>query len=122
MKIKNDDLDRWPDSWAGFKEDIEYGKGLVEMFQPFIEEMIAKGLSSKTINGHIDNLWVLGGEIIRDINQDDEARKIPPLQAILNNVDCDEGPMVRDFSEYEQEKLDATCRKLHRHIKKRYIR
>ncbi len=120
MKIKNDDLDRWPDSWAGFAEDVPFGKGLVEVFRPFIAEMSAEGLSPRTINGHIDNLWVLGGEIIRDINQHDEARKTSPLQAILNEIDCDEGPMVRDFSEYEQDKLDATCRKLHRHIEKLY--
>src|SRR5438128_2322610 len=62
------DLAHWPRSWMGFEKDLPPGEKLVACFQPFLEHLVASGLSRKTIRKHIDNLWVLGGEIIRDLN------------------------------------------------------
>jgi hypothetical protein len=36
-------------------------------FRPFIEHRGSSSLSSKTIRWHAANLWILGGEIIRDL-------------------------------------------------------
>src|SRR5216683_6847987 len=36
-------------------------------FRPFIEHLATSSLSPKTIRKHVDNLWMLGGEIIRNL-------------------------------------------------------
>src|SRR5213083_3070269 len=69
------DLADWPRSWMGFEKDLPPGEKLVACFQPFLEHLVASDLSRKTIRKHIDNLWVLGGEIIRDLNETPSLRK-----------------------------------------------
>ena len=58
-------MDQWPNSWAGDDEDKPFGQGLVAEFQPFIVNLQTLGLSRKTVRRHLDSLWVIGGEIIR---------------------------------------------------------
>jgi hypothetical protein len=43
---------------------------LLACFRPFIAHLASSNLSRKTIQKHVDNLWILGGEIIRDVNGD----------------------------------------------------
>ena len=57
------DLDNWPHSWMGMEKDLPPGEALVVCFRPFIEHLAASSLSPKTIRRHVDNLWLLGGEI-----------------------------------------------------------
>ncbi len=116
MKFKDKDIKDWPDSWKGHEEDIQYGEELVEIFVPFIEDLKSKKLSVKTINGHIDNLWMLGGKIIKMINYYPPDRQTPPLEMLKSCIDSGDGPLIHDFSEYEQEKFDATCRKLYKFL------
>src|SRR5271157_5662842 len=59
------DLDQWPASWAYEPRDIPPGLRMVECFQPFLRELLALSLSRKTLRRHRDNIWVLGGEVIR---------------------------------------------------------
>jgi hypothetical protein len=49
------------------------GEQLVTYFRPFLEYLAASDPSPKTIQKHVDNMWALGGEFIRDLNYD------PPL-------------------------------------------
>ena len=51
----------------GLEKDLPPGEELVACFRPFIEHLASSSLSSKTIRRHVDNLWILGGEIIRDL-------------------------------------------------------
>ncbi len=45
-------------------------------FRPFLEYLVARvDLPPKTIQEHVDNLWALGGEIIRDPNETPSLRK-----------------------------------------------
>lgn len=46
----------------GEKKDLPPGRRLVKFFTPFLLHLVASGLS------HVDNMWVLGGEIIRSEN------------------------------------------------------
>jgi hypothetical protein len=39
-------------------------------FTPFLTHFAASELSKRTIQRHVDDLWILGGEIIRDLNED----------------------------------------------------
>jgi len=54
----------------GLEKDLPPGEALVVCFRPFIEDLASSNLSPKTIRRHVDNLWVLGGEIIRDLHYD----------------------------------------------------
>jgi hypothetical protein len=70
----------------------------------------------KTIRRQVDNLWLLGGEIIRDLNYDPSLRKVAAQQLIRNVVGVDGGPLIYNGSEEEQRSLDSSCRKLHRFL------
>ena len=110
------DLDNWPHSWMGLEEDLPPGEELVVCFRPFIEHLAASGLSPKTIRRHVDNLWLLGGEIIRDLNYNPALRKVAAQKLLRDVVGADGGPLIYNGSEEEQRSLDSTCRKLHRFL------
>ena len=110
------DLDNWPRSWMGLEKDLLPGEELVACFRPFIEHLASSSLSSKTIRRHVDNLWILGGEIIRDLNYTPSLRKVTAQRLLREAVHADGGPLIHIGSEEEQHSLDATCRKLHRFL------
>jgi hypothetical protein len=110
------DLDNWPRSWMGLEKDVPPGEQLVACFRPFIEHLAFSSLSPKTVRRHVDNLWLLGGEIIRDLNNDPSQRKVAAQQLLRNVVGVDGGPLIYNGSEEEQRSLDSTCRKLHRFL------
>src|ERR1035441_2257685 len=55
----------WPHSWMGSEEDIVPGQHLVDCFELFCERLLTTTLTRKTFHKHINNLWSLGGEVIR---------------------------------------------------------
>ena len=110
------DLDHWPRSWMGLEKDLPPGEELVACFRPFLEHPASSTLAPKTMRRHVDNLWLLGGEIIRDLNYDLSLRKVAAQQLIRNVVGVDGGPLIYNGSEEEQRSLDSTCRKLHRFL------
>jgi len=98
----------------GVEKDLPPGEELVACLRPFIEHLASSGLAPKTIRRHVDNLWLLGGEIIRDLNYDPSLRRLTADQ-LLDKVICEDGgPLLYSGSEEEQRPFDATCRKLHR--------
>src|SRR5271157_4042728 len=107
------DLGNWPRSWMGLEEDLPPGEALVICFRPFIAHLASSSLSPKTIRRHVDNLWILGGEIIRDLHYDPSLRKKAAEGLLRHSVHEDGGPLVHNGSEEEQRSFDATCRKLH---------
>lgn len=112
------EFDRWPTTWQGMPEDRRYGSALLKIFELFTESLIRDGLAKSTIRRHMGYLWLLGGELIRDINEDEELRSCPPLQLLKDAVEEDGGPCCRHLeSESEMLAFDATCRKLHRFLK-----
>jgi hypothetical protein len=110
------DLDNWPRSWMGLEKDLPPGEELVVCFRPFIEHLASTSLSPKTIRRHVDNLWLLGGEIIRDLNYTPALRKVAAQRLLRDVVGVDGGPLIYNGSEEEQRSLDSTCRKLHRFL------
>ena len=96
------------------EKDLPPGEKLVASFRPFLEHLVASDLSPKTIQKHVDNLWVLGGEIIRDLNESSSLRKITEERLLSQVVSEDGGPLIHHGnSEDQQRSFDATCRKLH---------
>jgi hypothetical protein len=76
------DLDEWPRNWMGFPEDIPPGEQIVAAFRPFLAHLVGLQLSRNTLRKHVDNLWLLGGELIRDVNSTPALRK-RPIAALL---------------------------------------
>lgn len=112
-------MDSWPQSWRMVPDDVVAGVALVESFKPFLLWLAGQSISPKTLQRHVDNLWVLGGEIIRRMNQDAAPRKLPDQEAILDCVDETGGPLASGLDEAGQRDLDATCRKLSRFLRAR---
>jgi hypothetical protein len=111
------DLGQWPGSWAYEPRDIPPGLRMVECFKPFLREMLARSLSRKTLRQHRDNIWLLGGEVIRRVQMDGDLRRRPVEQVVLDLIGDDGGPLLsHGQSEAEQRAFDATCRKLFRFL------
>ena len=110
------DLDQWPRSWMGFPEDLPPGEQIVAAFRPFLVHLVGLQLSRKTLRKHVDNLWLLGGELIRDVNTTPALRK-RPIAALLFAAIEEGGPLLyHGGSEAEQRSFDATCRTLRRFL------
>jgi hypothetical protein len=109
-------MEGWPKSWAGTREDEPVGRRLVAALQPFMTHLQDQGLSSRTLRRHLDNLWLIGGEIIREVNYDPTLRDKPTRALLLEAIQHGEGPLVRDLNEEQQTALDTTARKLFKFV------
>jgi hypothetical protein len=110
-------LSTWPSSWCGEARDVIPGEQIVAVFTPFLLDLLAQGLSRKTRNLHRDNLWLLGGEIIRDINETPKPRRRSARELVMQAVADDEGPLIHGgASEQAQRSFDSTCKKLNRFL------
>jgi len=38
----------WPDRWMGVEEDREYGRKLVQYFEPYVAELLSSKLKART--------------------------------------------------------------------------
>jgi len=112
------DFPEWPERWMCVKKDLEYGEQLLEAMRPFAEHIVEGDLARKTIKRHLTNLWLLGGEIIRNVGLYDEY-SIPASEKLRKSVGSDGGPYCRHLNtEYELESFDSTCRKLHKFLER----
>jgi hypothetical protein len=100
----------------GRGKDLPPGQKLVICFRPFLEHLVLSDSAPKTIQKHVDNLWVLGGEIIRDLNVTPSLRKVPVERPLADPVE-DGGPLLyHSDSEEQQRSFEATCRKFRRFL------
>ena len=104
----------------GEENDLPPGRRLVEYFTPFLLHLATSGLSTKTIRRHVDNVWLLGGEILRDVNQNPSLRNAPADKLVRHVIEFEGGPLLHNGSEEEQRSFDSTCRKLHRFLTQPY--
>lgn len=112
------DLDDWPRSWHVDPADIPVGQQIVQVLTPFLLHLLDEGLAKATMRRHRDNLWTLGGELIRCRYDDDEIARKNVKDALLQLIEGDGGPLMWPrISEPEQDSLDATCRKLNRFLR-----
>jgi site-specific recombinase XerD len=122
MKYKDEDIANWPNTWAGISEDIEFGNKIIQIFKPFIKYLKEKQLSRKTINLYIDDLWILGGFIIKQLHSEEKYRKYKPQWLFPYYIDSWDGPHISDLTEYEQNQFDRTCRRFYKFLVKNYLR
>lgn len=100
----------------GAEKDVPPGEALVTCVRPFLEFLASSGLAPKTIQKHVDNLWVLGGEIIRDLHTTPSLRKVP-IERLLGNLIQDGGPLLyHGDSDEQQRSFESTCNKLRRFL------
>jgi hypothetical protein len=114
-------INNWADRWKGFQKDVKLGNRIIEdVFIPFIEHVIDKGLAKRTIKRHIDNLWLLGGEIINRINLDEDLRKLDSKLLVLKFIDDEGGPYSKhNNSDNSIESFDSTCKKLFKFLQEK---
>ncbi len=111
------DIENWPAKWEIAEEDIVIGKAITEQFKLFLIDRIEKGRAKKTIKNNAIYLWVLGGELIRAINEDDSERKLSARELLLKYIDDSGGPYWRHaYDEIEHSKYDSVCRQLFKFI------
>jgi hypothetical protein len=110
------DLSEWPERWMGEEKDLPLGRKLVEYFMPFLLHLAESGLSKRTIQNHVDNMWLLGGEIIRDVNEDPSLRKVAAEKLVRDLIHEDGGPLIPNGWQDEQRTFDSTCRKFYRFL------
>lgn len=100
----------------GEENDLPPGRRLVDFLTPFLLHLVESGLSKRTIQNHVDNMWLLGGEIIRDVNQEPRLRKLAAEQLVRNVIHEEGGPLIHNGWEDEQRSFDSTCRKFYRFL------
>ena len=77
----------------GLEKDLPPGEKLLTLFRPFLEHLAASELSPQTIQKHLDNMWVLGGEFIRELHSDSSQRKKPVERVLSGMIECG-GPLL----------------------------
>ena len=100
----------------GEEKDLPPGRKLVGYFMPFLLHLAGSGLSKRTIQNHVDNMWLLGGEIIRDVNENPSLRKAAAETLVRAVIHEDGGPLIHNGWEDEQRTFDSTCRKFYRFL------
>jgi hypothetical protein len=106
-------LARWPESWKAAESDLSVGRELVAIFGDFLTELYLQGLSTRTINRHRANLWVLGGELIRQQHLYPLHKPQSALRTLAEYTSSQGGPLLPSgTTESEQRTFDATCRNL----------
>jgi hypothetical protein len=108
----------WPKKWCFDRASKVYGRKLLAEMMPFIEWVLAHGYATRTVERHLEYLFLLGGELVSmaaiDEEYDRDAREV-----LLENIDDEGGPMCQHLHTDEREnQYDATCRKLYRFMEK----
>jgi hypothetical protein len=107
------DINDWPSAWEGLTADIKTGHAILEHFKPFLIGQIKKGKSKRTIKNYAQYLWVLGGELIRQVNDNSYDRRLSAEKLILKYIDASGGLYwCHANDESEHNKYDSVCKKL----------
>ena len=100
--------------------DVEIGRHLTEVLEPFLLDLLGQGLADKTLARHRDYIEMLGGEIIRRRHDEPSLAKQSAGDLLLTLIEEDGGLLLWPrVSETTQRELDATCRKLYRFLQTR---
>jgi len=111
------DLGNWASSWCFEQSDLVHGQRIVNFLKPFLLHLLNQRLSAKTLRKHRDNLWMLGGAVIRRRQENSTLRRMAVESATFALLEEDGGPLIWPrISQSEQDSFDATCRKLYQFL------
>jgi hypothetical protein len=116
------DLPNWAHSWCIESRDVVLGEEIVALFKPFLIHLLRRNLTRRIFRRHRDNLWTLGGEIIRSANLKPASRTCSAAALIREAVSGNCGPLIFGCiaeQEQQQQSFDSTCRLLHRFMASR---
>ena len=117
MKSADEILKPWPKAWMGMLEDEVFGEKLIAELKPFVGSLVERGYAKKTLDRHLNNLFLMGGEIIRMVSIDEEY-DADPAAVLRDSVEEEGGPLCQHLHTEAQERAyDATCRKLYKFLK-----
>lgn len=112
------DINEWPDAWEIDNADLKIGQAIVESFKLFLIDRIEKGRAKSTIKIYANYLWALGGELIRQINEDDSERRLSAKNLILKYIDDSGGPYWRHARDgFEHARYDSVCKQFYKFVK-----
>jgi len=107
-------MSEWPSTWQVDEPDLPYAVGLLTELKPFVTHLITiEQLSASSINRHLGYLFLLGGQLISQINYFDEKRRLAPARLLDQSIHKEGGPLCRHVADYQQAHYDMTCRKLY---------
>ena len=81
-------------SWHVDPADIPVGQRIVQVLTPFLLHLLDQGLAKTTFRRHRDNLWALGGELIRLRYDDDGLASNNVKDALRQLIEGDGGPLI----------------------------
>jgi hypothetical protein len=111
------DIKEWSARWEIVEADLKIGQAITEQFKLFLIDRIQKGRAKRTIKIYANYLWALGGELIRQINEDDSQRRLSAKELILKYIDDSGGPYWRHAQdELEHDRYDSVCKLLFKFI------
>ena len=96
----------------GIGEDLAYGRKLLPYFSGFLQALHAEGMSIKTFAQYRDNLWLLGGTIVREVSLYEEYQD-DPLAKLAESV-VDDGILPDHYDQMTQAELRAFEHMCHR--------
>jgi len=118
MMTLHEQIATWPKAWSYDAGSEAFGEKLVREIEPFVD-FIAKKLAVRTVDRHLNSLFLMGGEIISELAVDEEY-DVDPLETLRNSVEDEGGPLCSHLhTEADERSYEATCRKLHRFLEAR---
>jgi hypothetical protein len=111
------DIRQWPNSWMGEEKDLVAGEAILGVMVEYLGHLIDKGRAKSTVKKHGDYLWALGGEIIRDLNENGVDQTVSSFELVLNYVDSLGGPYWQHAgSDADHRDYDSVCRSLYKFL------
>jgi len=110
------DINEWPIRWALDNSDIQIGNSINEYFKLFLIDRIEKNRTKSTIKIYARYLLVLGGELIRHIN-DDNNKQLSSKDIFLKYIDSSGGPYWRHArDDFTHARYDSVCKQLFKFV------
>jgi hypothetical protein len=88
------DIDHWPQAWRVESKDLDPGRLMLDIFKVFLVHQLSLRRARKTLRVHRDNLFALGGQIIRLLHENPSLRKRGVVRVLGEAIDDDGGPIV----------------------------
>src|SRR5438128_2463633 len=98
---------------AGRSRSGSTNRGLLSAVPRYLAQ---QHLSQKTFRRHVNNLWLLGGEIIRSLNLTPSEKTVPLERLVFDAVQAGGPLLYHSNSAEELRSFESTCRRFERFL------